>query len=116
MGTPARDEITDDSPHTEGDADGLIRMLVHGLIRDFGAIDRFLANAAIDFLAALQCGGELLASFLYFFSGYVSSGGHQGSRRFGECAHVIAACLYLIFHSVRLFHLLLLFFIYAVWE
>src|ERR1035438_8363915 len=50
----ARGQIADERPHTEGDADGLIGMLVHGLVRSFCAFDRFVADAAIHFLPAVR--------------------------------------------------------------
>ena len=53
-----RDEIAEDGADTEGDADGLIRMLVHGLVRGFDALDRLLAHSAKELFAAFQCSGE----------------------------------------------------------
>ena len=47
---PSSGEITQERTDPESDANDLIRMLMHGLVGRLGAIDRLLANAAIDFL------------------------------------------------------------------
>ena len=81
------------APHTEGDADGLIWMLSHGLVSRLSAYDCLLTNAAIEFLAVFQRGGETLASHADFFSRHVGGGGHQRVRIFGQLAHIMAGCL-----------------------
>ena len=91
-------EIADERTDADADADGLIGMLVHGLVRSFCAFDRFVADAARDFLGAFQSSGETLAGFPDFFSSHVGGGGHQRARIVGELAHVIADCLSLFVH------------------
>ena len=103
-GTAAGDEITDERPDPDPDGDGLIGMLMHGFIGCLGAFNRFVPDAPIDFLAALQCGGETLAGFPDFFAGDVGGGSEQGARIFGQLAHVIADCLCVFIHVVMFFH------------
>ena len=86
---PASDEVTEERTDTDGDADGLIRMRVHGLVGGLGALDRLPFKATEDFLAVFQCGGEPLAGFANFFSDHIRGGGHQGARIFGKCAQVV---------------------------
>jgi hypothetical protein len=57
----------------------------------------------MDFLAAIQGGGEMFAGFADFFSRHLGGGGHQGTCIFGERAHVTAGCLSWFVHLVRLF-------------
>src|SRR5208283_2738341 len=92
-GAPASDEITDDRTDTESDSHGLIRMFAHGFVGGFGALDRLVLDAAIDLLAAFQCGGETFAGFADFFPGHVRRGRHQGARILSERARVTAGCL-----------------------
>jgi hypothetical protein len=102
-------QVANHRTDTEGDANGLIGMLVHGLVGRFGALDRFIAYPAIDLFAAFQCGGETLAGFADLFSGRVGGRHHQGARVFGECAHVIAGCLCLFVHIFCVFRLFVFF-------
>src|ERR1017187_9402150 len=102
-GAPAHGQIADERPHTEGNADGLIRIVTHGFVGSFRAFDRFVANTACDFLGAFQRGGETRAGFRDFFSGDVGGGGHQGARIFGEGAHVIVGCLCVLAHICCVF-------------
>jgi len=102
-GAPERDQIAEERPHAEGEADGLIRMLAHRRVRGFGALDGLLPNAATDFLAAFQSRGEALAGVADFLSVHVGGGVHQGARVFGERAHVIAGCACVLVHSFVLF-------------
>lgn len=89
-GAPAHGQIADERSDTKGDADSLIRIITHDLVGSFRAFDRFVANTARDVLGVLQRGGEPLASFRDFFSGYIGGSGHQGARILGERAQVIA--------------------------
>jgi len=89
-GASAADETAENHPDADANGDGLVGMLMHGLVSHLGAFDGFLANAAIDFLAAFQCGRETLAGFADFFSGHIGGGRHQGLRVFGERSHVTA--------------------------
>ena len=75
-GAPSSDEIADERTDTEGDAYGLIRMLVHGLVGGLGALDCSFAYPAINLSAAFQRGGEALAGVVDFFPGDVGGGGH----------------------------------------
>src|SRR5580658_11192738 len=79
-GTPARDEIAENRPDADADGDGLIGMLMHGLVHRLGALDRFVADASGHFLGFFQRGGETLAGFADFFSCHVCGGAHKGAR------------------------------------
>jgi hypothetical protein len=85
-GASARDQTANERPHNEGDADGLIRMFMHGLIGGLGTLNGLVSNAAIDLFAVFQCGGETLAGFADFFLGHIGGSGYQGTRIFGERA------------------------------
>jgi hypothetical protein len=52
-GAPARDEIAEQRADAKGKADGLIGMLMHGLVRGLELRDRFVTDAVIDVLASL---------------------------------------------------------------
>ena len=87
----------------KGDADGLIRVLVHGPVGGLGSLNGLVSNAAIHLLAAPQCGGKALAGFLDFFPGHVGGGVHQRARIFGQLTHVITDCLCLFAHMFGVF-------------
>src|ERR1017187_3551235 len=60
-GATAGDQIAEQCPAPESDADRLIRMFAHGLVGGFGSRDGFFTNAAGDFPGAFQRGGETFA-------------------------------------------------------
>jgi hypothetical protein len=97
---------TDQRSNPEGDPNGLIGMLVHGLVGSSGSFDGLVADTARNFPGAIQSVGEPLAGFPDFFSGHVGGGGHQGLCIFGQPAHVILDCLRMSVHIFCAFCLL----------
>ena len=100
---PAGNEIAQKHPDSDPDRDGLIRMLMHGLISHFGPFYRPLASASIYLPAPIQGGGESFAGFADFFSGHVGGGNHQGPGIVGQVAHFIADRLCLFVHLFCVF-------------
>jgi hypothetical protein len=82
----------EDGPDSHSDGDGLVRMLMYGPIDRFGPLHGFV-------LGAFQRGGEALAGFPDFFSGYVGGGGHQSARVFRERAQVITCFTVMFIHN-----------------
>src|SRR3954462_7163342 len=74
--TPPSGQVTDERAETEGDGNDLVRILAHGLVGGFGALHGLVANAAIDFFAVLQRGGEALAGLPDLFPGDIGGGGY----------------------------------------
>ena len=68
---------------------------MHGFVSGFRTGDGFIADIFCDFFGAFQGGGETLAGVGYFFSGYVSGGGHQGASIFSKCAQVAAGFMFM---------------------
>src|SRR5271170_5109387 len=62
-------QIANHRADSQGNGHGLIRMLTHGLIGCFGALDRLVADLSGDFLRSLQSGGQTLAGVPDFFPG-----------------------------------------------
>jgi len=67
---------------SDANGDGLIRMLMDGLVGQLCTFDRLLANAATDFLAAFQCGSQAFAGFANFFASHIGSSSHKCVRIF----------------------------------
>jgi hypothetical protein len=79
--TAPGEQIADERPDADADGDGLIGMLMHGLVGRLGTFDRLLADAPVDFLAAFQGGGQPLAGVADFFPGHIGGGGWFFTRR-----------------------------------
>ena len=96
----------EDRSDSKDDAQGLIRMLAHGLISGFGALDRLVANTARGFLSAFHFLDNTMAGFPEFLCCHIGGGSYQGARIFGKRAHVVLlTCLYLSFIHIRYFRL-----------
>src|SRR5271157_116468 len=102
-GTTAGDEVTENRPDTDTDGDGLVRMLMHGLIGDLRTGDRLVANIGRDVFGAVQRGGEAFAGVPDFFSGHVGRGGEESAGVLGELPDVIAGCLCFFVHILAFF-------------
>ncbi len=100
MGIPTREQIANERPHAEGDADRLIGMAAYGLVGDFAALDRVITHPAAERFAAFYRSGEMLAGFADFGFGIIGGSRYQGAGVFGELAHVITNGLCLFVHNL----------------